>query len=128
MKKVLIIFGTRPEVIKMAPVYNELKKYPKLFKTYVCSTSQHRDMLDQVLSVFNIKIDIDLNLMKKDQDLFDITSSILKSIKTVYEKIKPEIVLVHGDTTTTFACTLGAFYFGVPVGHVEAGLRTFKIK
>jgi UDP-N-acetylglucosamine 2-epimerase (non-hydrolysing) len=124
MKRVLIVFGTRPEAIKMAPVIKELHKYPDNFKTLVCVTAQHREMLDQVLDLFDIVPDYDLDIMKPGQDLFDITCNVLQGLKNVLKKEKPDIVLVHGDTTTTMAGALAAFYCRVPVGHVEAGLRT----
>lgn len=121
----MLVFGTRPEAIKMAPVVKELQKHPEQFQTIVCVTAQHRQMLDQVLTLFDIKPDYDLNLMKAGQDLFDITCGVLQRIKTVLSKEKPDIVLVHGDTTTTMAAAIAAFYCKVPIGHVEAGLRTF---
>lgn len=122
--KVLSIFGTRPEAIKMAPVIKELEKHPDRFKSIVCVTAQHRQMLDQVLELFEIKPDYDLDIMKPGQDLFDVTCSVLKGLKPVLEKEKPDIVLVHGDTTTTMAAALAAYYSRIRVGHVEAGLRT----
>jgi len=124
--KVLTVFGTRPEAIKMAPVVMELNKYPDIFESIVCVTAQHRQMLDQVLELFNIKPDFDLNVMKPDQDLWHLTSDVLLQMKDVFEKTSPDIVLVHGDTTTTLAASLSAFYAKIPVGHVEAGLRTFN--
>ncbi len=123
--KVLTVFGTRPEAIKMAPVVKELEKYPDEIQSIVCVTAQHRQMLDQVLSLFDIKPDFDLNIMKPNQDLWTITSDVLLLMKDVFEKSKPDIVLVHGDTTTSMAAALSAFYAKIPVGHVEAGLRTF---
>lgn len=123
--KVLTVFGTRPEAIKMAPVVKALAAYPDEFDSVVCVTAQHRDMLDQVLELFQIRPSHDLNLMKPNQDLFQITSSVLLEMKRVLEVEKPDIVLVHGDTTTTMATTLAAFYLKIPVGHVEAGLRTW---
>lgn len=123
VKKVLTVFGTRPEAIKMAPVIKHLNTYRKLCG-YVCVTAQHRQMLDQVLEIFNIIPDYDLNVMKKDQDLFDVTASVLKGMKQVLEEVRPDIVLVQGDTTTTLAVALAAFYLKIPVGHIEAGLRT----
>lgn len=126
MKKVLLIFGTRPEAIKMCPLVNELKKRNR-FKTIVCVTAQHRQMLDQVLSAFEIIPDYDLNIMKEKQTLFDITINILEKIKRILDREKPDIVLVHGDTTTTFSAALAAFYMQIPIGHVEAGLRTYNI-
>ncbi|MDD5457669.1 MAG: UDP-N-acetylglucosamine 2-epimerase (non-hydrolyzing) [Candidatus Margulisbacteria bacterium] len=127
MKKVLVVFGTRPEAIKMAPVVLELKKHPKKIITKVCVTAQHRQMLDQVLQIFDIKPDFDLNIMKKNQDLYDITSRVLLEMKKVLQHFKPDLVLVHGDTTTTLATTLAAFYQKIAVGHVEAGLRTYNL-
>lgn len=126
MKKVMLTFGTRPEAIKMCPLVNELKTRKEL-KTIVCATGQHRQMLDQVLDVFNIKPDYDFSIMKEKQNLFDVTINILEKIKEVLEKERPDIVLVHGDTSTTFATALACFYLQIPVGHVEAGLRTYNI-
>ena len=123
--KVLTVFGTRPEAIKMAPLVLEIGKYPDIFENIVCVTAQHRQMLDQVLDLFKIKPDFDLNIMKENQDLWTLTSSVLLEMKKVYEQAKPDIVLVHGDTTTSMAAALSAFYARIPVGHVEAGLRTF---
>ncbi len=123
--KVLTVFGTRPEAIKMAPLVKELEKYPESIESLVCVTAQHRQMLDQVLSLFDIKPDFDLNIMKPNQDLWTITSDVLLLMKDVFEQCKPDIVLVHGDTTTSMAAALSAFYARIPVGHVEAGLRTF---
>ncbi len=122
--KVLSIFGTRPEAIKMAPVIKELEKHPNLFQSVVCVTAQHRQMLDQVLELFEIRPDYDLDIMKPGQDLFDVTCNVLKGLKPVLEKEQPDIVLVHGDTTTTMAASLAAYYSRIRVGHVEAGLRT----
>jgi UDP-N-acetylglucosamine 2-epimerase (non-hydrolysing) len=127
MKKVLIVFGTRPEAIKMAPVVAEFLKYKKQFNTRVCVTAQHRSMLDQVLSIFNIKVHYDLNIMKPNQNLYDITSNVLLKMNEVLIDFKPDLVLVHGDTTTTSATSLACFYQKIPVGHVEAGLRTGNI-
>lgn len=127
MKKILLTFGTRPEAIKMAPLVKEFEKYPDKFKTYVCVTGQHREMLDQVLELFEITPDYDLNIMKKGQDLFDITANVLLGFKEVLKDVKPDLVLVHGDTTTSTAAALAAFYQQIPVGHVEAGLRTHNI-
>lgn len=127
MKSIMIIFGTRPEAIKMCPLINELKSR-KNVRTIVCVTGQHRQMLDQVLDVFKVLPDYDLSIMKKGQTLFDITTSILDSIKKVLMKEKPDLVLVHGDTSTTFAAALACFYLSIPVGHVEAGLRTYNIE
>lgn len=126
MKKVMLVFGTRPEAIKMCPLVLELKKR-KAIETLVCVTGQHRQMLDQVLDVFNIKPDYDLSIMRDGQTLFDVTNNILEKIKDVLEETMPDIVLVHGDTTTTFATALACFYKQIPIGHVEAGLRTHNI-
>lgn len=126
MKKILVIFGTRPEAIKMCPLVNELKTRNRI-ETKVCVTAQHRQMLDQVLDTFGVIPDYDLNIMKDRQSLFDITSGILKSIREVLETEKPDIVLVHGDTSTSFVTALACFYLRIPVGHVEAGLRTYNI-
>jgi UDP-N-acetylglucosamine 2-epimerase (non-hydrolysing) len=123
-KKVLLVFGTRPEAIKMAPLVESLSKN---FKVMICVTAQHRGMLDQVLEIFNLKPDFDLDLMKSNQDLFSLTSAILLSLKPIYEQSKPDIILVHGDTTTAFAAALCAFYSKIPIGHIEAGLRTHDI-
>ena len=123
--KVLTVFGTRPEAIKMSPLVKELEKFPEMIESIVCVTAQHRQMLDQVLTLFDIKPDFDLNIMKPNQNLWSITSDVLLMMKDVYEKSKPDIVLVHGDTTTSMAAALSAFYARIPVGHVEAGLRTF---
>ena len=125
MKKVLIVFGTRPEAIKMAPVVKELQKKTKLWKTEVCLTGQHRQMLDQVMEFFEIEADYDLNVMKSNQSLYELSANILVGMKEVLEQSKPDLVLVHGDTTTSTMAALAAFYFGAKVGHVEAGLRTF---
>lgn len=124
MKKVMLVFGTRPEAIKMAPLVKELKKNKDLFETIVCVTAQHREMLDQVLNLFEIIPDYDLNLMKPGQDLYDITSNVLLGLRGVLKEAKPDIVLVHGDTATSTAAALAAFYAQIPVGHIEAGLRT----
>ena len=126
MKKIMLVFGTRPEAIKMCPLVNELKKRDAI-ETIVCVTGQHRQMLDQVLKTFNVVPDYDLSIMKQGQTLFDITIGILEKIKEVLEKVGPDIVLVHGDTSTTFVTALACFYLQVPVGHVEAGLRTYDI-
>ena len=126
MKKVMLVFGTRPEAIKMCPLVNELKKR-KSIQTLVCVTGQHREMLDQVLKTFDVVPDFDLSIMKKSQTLFDITTAILEKIKSVLQEAKPDIVLVHGDTSTTFVTALACFYMQIPVGHVEAGLRTYNI-
>lgn len=126
MKKVMLVFGTRPEAIKMCPLVKELKKREK-FEVVVCVTGQHRQMLDQVLETFHVIPDYDLSIMKQGQTLFDITTGILEKIKTVLEEVKPDICLVHGDTSTTFVTALACFYLQIPVGHVEAGLRTYNI-
>ncbi len=126
MKKVMLVFGTRPEAIKMCPLVNELKSRKEL-ETVVCVTGQHRQMLDQVLEAFDVKPDYDLSIMKERQTLFDVTTNILNSIKEVLEKEQPNVVLVHGDTSTTFVTALACFYLQIPVGHVEAGLRTYNI-
>lgn len=125
-KKVLLVFGTRPEAIKMCPLVNELKEREKL-ETVVCVTGQHREMLDQVLGAFNVVPDYDLSIMKDRQTLFDVTVNILEKMKSVLEKEKPDVVLVHGDTSTTFVASLACFYLKIPIGHVEAGLRTHNI-
>ncbi len=127
MKTVLLVFGTRPEAIKMAPLVHEFKKHPEQFETLVCVTGQHREMLDQVLELFQIVPDVDLNIMKSGQDLYDVTSRVLVGMRDVLKKLTPDVVLVHGDTTTSMAAALAAFYQQVPVGHVEAGLRTGDI-
>jgi len=124
MKNILLVFGTRPEAIKMAPLAKEFQKNTMFFNTKICVTAQHREMLDQVLELFDITPDYDLNIMKPGQDLFDITSNILLGMKGVFKKFRPDIVLVHGDTTTTLAASLSAFYHQIKIGHVEAGLRT----
>jgi UDP-N-acetylglucosamine 2-epimerase (non-hydrolysing) len=127
MKKIMVVFGTRPEAIKMCPLVNELKLRKKI-ETVVCVTGQHREMLDQVLNAFNVKPDFDLAIMKKGQTLFDITVNILNLMKSVLEEVNPDLVLVHGDTSTTFITSLACFYLQIPVGHVEAGLRTYNLK
>ena len=127
MKTVMLVFGTRPEAIKMAPLVKEFQKYPEDFKTVVCVTGQHREMLDQVLTIFDIKPDYDLNIMKQGQDLYDVTARVLTGMRDVFKECKPDVVLVHGDTTTSTAAALAAFYQQIPVGHVEAGLRTRNI-
>ncbi len=127
MKKILIVFGTRPEAIKMAPLIKEFEKYPDIFDTKVCVTAQHRQMLDQVLNLFEIKPDYDLDIMKKNQNLYDVTSNALNGLKKVLEEVKPDMVFVHGDTTTTFATSLAAYYQKIDVAHIEAGLRTGDI-
>lgn len=126
MKKIMTVFGTRPEAIKMCPLVKELKGRREI-ETIVCVTGQHREMLDQVLTAFDVEPDYDLDIMKSKQNLFDITINILDKIKNVLEEVKPDIVLVHGDTSTTFVTALACFYLQIPVGHVEAGLRTYNI-
>ena len=126
-KKIMLVFGTRPEAIKMAPLVKEFQKHPDKFKTIVCVTGQHREMLDQVLRIFEIVPDYDLNIMKQGQDLYDVTSRVLLGMRDVLKEVQPDIVLVHGDTTTSTAAALAAFYQQIPVGHVEAGLRTHNI-
>ncbi len=126
-KKIMLVFGTRPEAIKMAPLYHALKAFPEQFETQVCVTAQHRHMLDQVLRVFEITPDIDLNLMKAGQDLYDVTASVLLGMRDVLRQYKPDALLLHGDTTTSLAAAMAGFYAGVPVGHVEAGLRTHDV-
>lgn len=127
MKKIMLVFGTRPEAIKMAPLVKEFQKYPDKFTTIVCVTGQHREMLDQVLHIFGIIPDYDLNIMKQGQDLYDVTSRVLTGMRDVLKEAQPDVVLVHGDTTTSTAAALAAFYQQIPVGHVEAGLRTHNI-
>lgn len=127
MKKIMLVFGTRPEAIKMAPVIKELQKHPDKFETIVTVTAQHRQMLDQVLELFQIKPHYDLNIMKPGQDLYDITANVLLGMREVLKEAKPDIVLVHGDTTTSTAAAMAAFYAQIPVGHIEAGLRTNNI-
>lgn len=127
MKKVLLVFGTRPEAIKMAPLVKEFQKYASDFETIVCVTGQHREMLDQVLAIFDIKPNYDLNIMKKGQDLYDVTARVLVGMRDVLTECQPDVVLVHGDTTTSTAAAIAAFYQQIPVGHVEAGLRTHNI-
>ena len=127
MKKVMLVFGTRPEAIKMCPLVKEFQKYPNDFETIVCVTGQHREMLDQVLHIFDVKPDYDLNIMKQGQDLYDVTARVLTGMRDVFAQCKPDVVLVHGDTTTSTAAALAAFYQQIPVGHVEAGLRTRNI-
>jgi UDP-N-acetylglucosamine 2-epimerase (non-hydrolysing) len=126
MKKIMLVFGTRPEAIKMCPLVNELKKRGRM-EIVVCVTGQHRQMLDSVLAAFDVKADYDLSIMKEKQNLFDVTMNILDNIKRVLEKEMPDVVLVHGDTSTTFVTSLACFYLQIPVGHVEAGLRTYNI-
>lgn len=127
MKKIMLVFGTRPEAIKMAPLVKEFQKYPNDFQTIVCVTGQHREMLDQVLKLFEIIPDYDLNIMKQGQDLYDVTARVLLGMRDVLKETHPDVVLVHGDTTTSTAAALSAFYQQIPVGHVEAGLRTHNI-
>lgn len=127
MKKIMLVFGTRPEAIKMAPLVKEFKKYPEDFEVEVCVTAQHRQMLDQVLSLFEIKPDYDLDIMKQGQDLYDVTTRVLLGMRDVLRISKPDVILVHGDTTTSTVAALAAFYNQIPVGHVEAGLRTHNI-
>ncbi len=127
MKKILLVFGTRPEAIKMCPLVKEFQKHPDEFVTTVCVTDQHREMLDQVLHIFDVKPDFDLNIMREGQDLYDITSRVLLGMRDVLNEVKPDVVLVHGDTGTSVAAALAAFYQQIPVGHVEAGLRTRNI-
>ena len=127
MKHIMLVFGTRPEAIKMAPLVKELQKHPNIFETSVCVTGQHREMLDQVLNIFDIVPDYDLNIMQQGQDLYDITSRVLLGMRDIFKQHRPDIVLVHGDTTTSTATALAAFYQQIPVGHVEAGLRTYNI-
>lgn len=127
MKKIMLVFGTRPEAIKMAPLVKEFQKHPESFQTIVCVTGQHREMLDQVLQMFDIRPDYDLNIMRQGQDLYDVTSRVLLGMRNVLKEVKPDVVLVHGDTTTSTAAALAAFYQQISVGHVEAGLRTHNI-
>lgn len=127
MKTIMLVFGTRPEAIKMCPLVKEFQKHTDEFKTVVCVTGQHREMLDQVLTIFDVKPDFDLNIMKQGQDLTDVTARVLTGLRDVFKKCKPDVVLVHGDTTTSTAGALAAFYAQIPVGHVEAGLRTYNI-
>ena len=128
MKKILLVYGTRPEAIKMAPLVKEFQKHPGKFYTKVCVTAQHRQMLDQVLDIFDIKPDYDLNIMSPDQDLFDITSKVLLGMRDVLREFKPEVVFVHGDTTTSTATALAAFYEHIKIAHIEAGLRTYNLQ
>ena len=127
MKKVMLVFGTRPEAIKMCPLVKEFQKHPEDFETIVCVTGQHREMLDQVLKIFEVTPDYDLNIMKQGQDLTDVTSRVLTGMRDVFKECRPDVVLVHGDTTTSTAAALAAFYAQIPVGHVEAGLRTHNL-
>lgn len=127
MKKVMLVFGTRPEAIKMCPLVKEFQKHRDEFETIVCVTGQHREMLDQVLTIFDVKPDYDLNIMKQGQDLYDVTARVLTGMRDVFKVCRPDVLLVHGDTTTSTAAALAAFYQQIPVGHVEAGLRTHNI-
>lgn len=127
MKKIMLVFGTRPEAIKMCPLVKEFQKHQEAFETLVCVTGQHREMLDQVLQIFDVKPDFDLNIMKQGQDLYDVTFRVLTGMRDVLDETKPDVVLVHGDTTTSMAAAMAAFYRQIPVGHVEAGLRTHNI-
>lgn len=127
MKKIMLVFGTRPEAIKMAPLVKEFQKHPESFETIVCVTGQHREMLDQVLKLFDITPDYDLNIMKQGQDLYDVTARVLTGMRDVLKEAQPDVVLVHGDTTTSTVAALAAFYQQIPVGHIEAGLRTHNI-
>ncbi len=127
MKTILLVFGTRPEAIKMCPLVKEFQKHPESFETVVCVTGQHREMLDQVLQIFDVKPDYDLNIMKQGQDLYDVTARVLTGMRDVLDTVKPDVVLVHGDTTTSMAAAMAAFYRQIPVGHVEAGLRTHNL-
>lgn len=126
-KRIMLVFGTRPEAIKMAPLVKEFQKFPKEFETIVCVTGQHREMLDQVLRIFEIHPDYDLDIMKQGQDLYDVTARVLTGMRDVLKEAQPDVVLVHGDTTTSTASALAAFYQQIPVGHIEAGLRTHNI-
>lgn len=127
MRKIMLVFGTRPEAIKMCPLVKEFQTRKDEFETVVCVTGQHREMLDQVLKIFDVTSDYDLNIMKQGQDLTDVTARVLTGLRDVFKKCHPDIVLVHGDTTTSTAGALAAFYAQIPVGHVEAGLRTHNI-
>ncbi|MBR1377860.1 MAG: UDP-N-acetylglucosamine 2-epimerase (non-hydrolyzing) [Bacteroidaceae bacterium] len=127
MKTIMLVFGTRPEAIKMCPLVKEFQKHPDEFRTVVCVTGQHREMLDQVLHIFDVRPDYDLNIMKQGQDLYDVTARVLTGMRDVFRECRPDVVLVHGDTTTSTAAALSAFYQQIPVGHVEAGLRTHNI-
>ena len=127
MRKILLVFGTRPEAIKMCPLVKEFQKHPEEFETVVCVTGQHREMLDQVLQIFDVKPDYDLNIMKQGQDLYDVTARVLVGMRDILDTVKPDVVLVHGDTTTSMAAAMAAFYRQIPVGHVEAGLRTHNL-
>ncbi len=127
MKKILLVFGTRPEAIKMCPLVKEFQNHPKDFETIVCVTGQHREMLDQVLKIFDVTPDYDLNIMKQGQDLYDVTSRVMLGLRDVLKEVKPDVVFVHGDTTTSTAAAIAAFYQQIPVAHIEAGLRTHNI-
>ena len=127
MKKIMLVFGTRPEAIKMCPLVKEFQKHQEEFETVVCVTGQHREMLDQVLQIFDVKPDYDLNIMKQGQDLYDVTARVLVGMRGILDTVKPDVVLVHGDTTTSMAAAMAAFYRQIPVGHVEAGLRTHNL-
>ena len=127
MKKIMLVFGTRPEAIKMCPLVKEFQEHPEEFETVVCVTGQHREMLDQVLQIFDVKPDYDLNIMKQGQDLYDVTARVLVGMRNILDTVKPDVVLVHGDTTTSMAAAMAAFYRQIPVGHVEAGLRTHNL-
>ncbi len=127
MKRIMLVFGTRPEAIKMCPLVKEFQKHQESFETVVCVTGQHREMLDQVLQIFDVKPDYDLNIMKQGQDLYDVTARVLTGMRDVLDTVKPDVVLVHGDTTTSMAAAMAAFYRQIPVGHVEAGLRTHNL-
>jgi UDP-N-acetylglucosamine 2-epimerase (non-hydrolysing) len=127
MKRILLVFGTRPEAIKMCPLVKEFQKHPEAFETVVCVSGQHREMLDQVLQIFDVKPDYDLNIMKQGQDLYDVTARVLVGMRDILDTVKPDVVLVHGDTTTSMAAAMAAFYRQIPVGHVEAGLRTHNL-
>ena len=126
-KRVMLVFGTRPEAIKVAPLVKAFQKHTERFETIVCVTGQHREMLDQVLHIFEITPDYDLNIMKQGQDLYDVTARVITGLRDVYKEAKPDIVFVHGDTTTSMAAALAAFYQQIPVAHIEAGLRTHNI-
>ncbi len=127
MKTIILVFGTRPEAIKMCPLVKEFQKHPEDFKTIVCVTGQHREMLDQVLNIFDVTPDYDLNIMKQGQDLYDVTSRVMLGLRDVLKEVKPDVVFVHGDTTTSTATAIAAFYQQIPVAHIEAGLRTYNI-
>ena len=127
MKRIMLVFGTRPEAIKMCPLVKEFQKHPDDFEAVVCVTGQHREMLDQVLRIFDVKPDYDLNIMKQGQDLYDVTARVLVGMRDILDTVKPDVVLVHGDTTTSMAAAIAAFYRQIPVGHVEAGLRTHNL-